>query len=342
MFSLLDVTVKVIDKNIKNKVKGEIIQEINKIYENAIVSIEYIPATIIFSRVLYKVPKIENLNIVNRGDSLVVYTLFYDNNLTWLKISNEVGKILPGSSTDIKFRVYISERESKEANYIDYLTTDIRIVVIGGLEKIIPIKIDFIKTCFGCDFNDLVKIDIPIASLFGTIKENSEKIKSSQEIPKELENIIKYIKNSTENIENLFKTITNIEEIEYIRRSLDENIVFNRALSTTSLVKVLLELLESTPNPIVSPKIIDACINEFPGMQIIPIKSTLIQKLDKLHCNCFFQIIDLLIHLYNKCKTLIDQLVEEFMYAILHVKRLQKNEILDSRRKSFFKLLIIG
>ena len=339
VFAQILIPIKLVRAEIKKRIKQEIFEEIQMIHINYLNSYEIVPESIQFLEVYYKVQQRAAIKIINKSESKMVYSLCHDE-LSWLKFSNETCVILPGETSQIDVFVRFGPREAQIANYqSEYLISSLKIKIIGSTDKIIPIQADF-KSCFGSSFHDLVKITAPISSLKGNIKENASRHLSSIELPKELTKLIEFFKESQQSLEDLFEIPPDPNEIIEIRLALDNMTEINRSTGAQALFSVLLEIIGSLPRPLLNIRDFDQFIKENEEIVGKSLASILRLKLDPVQRNCIFYLLEFLKFIYFKCRMLLDDLIEEFIHPLLHVKRISKEIIQMSRRKLYLKLLI--
>lgn len=339
MFGHLIVPIRLIRTEIRNRVKQEIVDEICITHQNSLAQFEITPESVVFSQVYYKVEQSASVTIKNNSDSEVVYSLFYDVTLSWLTIKCESCVIPANQSAQIQISVLFTEKEAQKANYNPgYLRLPVKVFIIGSPEKNFSIQADF-KSCFGSLFHDLVKILSPISNLPRSVRETASKNSANLEIPKELFIIIESIKAIDEGIENLFEIQPDLNDIVHTRAALDNLNGVGRA-SVQALFAVLLELLEALPRPLISVNFFDEFIKENQEIVGFGLINKLKMKLDAVQFNCFNALVELLKWIYSKCNALIDQLVEEFMYSLLNLKRASKDPLEFSMRKLYLKLLV--
>ena len=341
VFSQYVVPIKRVKKEEKKRISEEIMAEIDCLYRNAIESIECQPESLVFDNVYYKVPKIQRFLIINNGNHVASFKLLFDKTLSWLNISHVSGSVIPNEKLEINITAYITEKEVRKANYYEsYLNTELTLCIVGLIEKTVPVKLNFVKTCFGCEFSDLIKILIPISGVQGTIKDFTNSAEGSLDLPKELYKLVEYIKETDQHIESLFENNSNYEEVGEIRKCIDRLEPFHTKISIYSVFKVTVELLETMPKPLLPAQVFDRFIEETPVVHGASMKEKLKDKLTSANWKVLLYLFEFFKWILSKSSLLIDRIVEGFMFPILRVKKTHENEILMSKRRLYFKLLM--
>ena len=295
-----------------------------------------------FSRVFYKIPQEQHVSFTNIGKTVCVFSLEYDRMYTWLSFSHQQGSIRPGESVDIRVRVLFKEKEAQKANYCcKYRRANARFRIVDGMEESLDVNVDFVGSCFGCNFAELAKILGPISQVQGSIKENSQRIEAITQVPKELFRIVEFIRNS--GIEGLFERSWDEEAISQIRLNLDCFEPFVESAECNSMVLVLIEMLEAMPSPLISSVIFDEIIKETAISSAQVLRQAISSKVDGISMKSFEYLLDLFKWMVEMNSKLLDYVAEYFMYAIFHIKRITSNNMrTDSIRRQFFINMIVG
>lgn len=294
-----------------------------------------------FRRVFYKIPQEQVMTITNIGKSVCVFSIVYDKVFTWLSFSYQHGSIQPGESLDIMVRVLFKEKEAQRANYIcKYKRANTKFRIVDGMEENLEVNSDFVGSCFGCNFKELAKILGPISELEGNIKENSQKIEGITQVPKELFRIVEFI--TSNSIEGMFEKSWDEDVVAQIRVNLDSFEPFVETADCNSMVFVLIEMLETMPAPLISPVVLDEIIKETPISSGQVLKQAISSKIDGISMKSFEYLLDLFKWMVEMNPKLLDYIIEHFMYAIFHIKRITSNNMrTDSTRRQFFTNMIV-
>ena len=130
------------------------------------------------------------------------------------------------------------------------------------------------------------------------------------------------------------------KEIEEIRIALDDLSDLKRNFTIQSLLSVITELLDAVPQPLVHWKEFDEFISENLDIEGKNLKEILGLKLNAVRRKCLFYLLNFIKWIYNKKNQLFDDIIEEFLYPLFHLKRISRDEKQHSRRKLYLKLLI--
>jgi hypothetical protein len=342
IYAVMVASVKFVMKDIKKRVKQQIIEEINRIYRTAVGNIEYSSDSIVFEDVFYKASHMKKLTISNKGETVLFFKLVTDQ-VPWLEVINETGKIMPQENTDIIFTVQIDESTVSKANYVkDFLQTVVIINANKGITKNVPISVQFRPSCFGSRFEHLVKIIGPVADVQTTIKESADKSECALDLPKELFTLVELITTQNDDFTDLFELPFDPSEVNLLRTALDRLINIPKTVKMQSVWRVLAEMLELLPTPLVNEKLFDRVIEENSGVENGPLRKKMMERMNKTKGQCFIFLLDMGKEIYSKTRAIVDQLVEELMYTMMRMERNSKDEKMEAKRKLYFKIMLVN
>eukprot|EP01114_Cavostelium_apophysatum_P014891 TRINITY_DN3964_c0_g2_i1.p1 TRINITY_DN3964_c0_g2~~TRINITY_DN3964_c0_g2_i1.p1 ORF type:complete len:846 (+),score=280.12 TRINITY_DN3964_c0_g2_i1:141-2678(+) len=299
--STMEIRIKKIDAAAKKRLHLEIVRQLDKLENESRPLGAMSKNALSFPGVKYLHSVSQYATFENTGKVIIKYRFIpkleeQSYSKPWLWINPPAGMLMPGEKVDIKFTVHVDNSTVTDLNLGKEKIEDILILHLeGATDFFVTISGTFLRTCFGCPINYLVRFPNPIRTS-EPVTANSDE---SLSIPKELWRILDYIFRKAMDTEHLFLKTGVQSEAELIRECLDAGDSFDvNNLSPHSMAETLLRLLESFPDPVIPSNIYAAVLEVTNYTQA----KLIVSHIPQVNVNVFFYLMSFLRELLTHSK----------------------------------------
>jgi len=276
--AVFDVDVKVIDKEKRQKIREEIMKQLDMLENDFLPQVMVDTNEIKFGTVKFLEPCMRSLAIANTGQVPVQFEFIQKLNeesycKAWLVAEPSSGFIMPGEKCEVNLRINVDKTTAHMLNAGKDKLYDILVLhLLGGKDIFITVSGDYDKSCFGCSIDSLVRLKVPIAQLSpgqvlslesGEFNKLPESFLTSPtyEIPKEIWFLCDMMQCLGLGQENLFLQPGDRQEILTLRDWLDTGLPKQRpVVSIHSVAEAMLILLESLKEPVIPYSMLNRCL----------------------------------------------------------------------------------
>lgn len=257
------VVVKTVIQAKREKIYLELVRTMDRIENESIPDVKVSEKELNFGDIEFNQPKSRTVVVRNIGHVPAVFRFVPRQDQKgiskpWLTITPSYGTIYPGDETALTVSIHVSSAISGPLTLKPEDMSDILILRLDrGKDEYLVVSANYHPSCFGCPLEHLIRFAGPVR----TSKPFSE-TDDLLPLPKELWQLTDYLYHHGLKEPGLFLTdSTNPEDVEFVRRCLDESISLETfAGSVHSVAETLLLLLTHLPQSVIPQTIFDRCI----------------------------------------------------------------------------------